>query len=302
LGEDFDIMVITGPNTGGKTATLKTVGLLALMAQSGLPIPAAEGSTMPVLDGIWIDVGDEQSLEQSLSTFSAHLARILDILKRAQRQTLVLFDELGAGTDPDEGAAIGRAIVDHLMTSGCLAMVTTHLGALKAIAYQAKRVDNASVQFDLETLRPTYELRLGEPGNSNAIAIASRLGMPKILVQAARKHLAGQHRALDRAISGTLRTRREAERARHDADLARQEAARATLAALDKAKALEQRQQAYAAWVEKVMRMQPGDEVFVKKFDKTGRIVRVRFEKQQASIDLGAMEVDVALSEIVFKT
>jgi len=302
LGEDFDIMVITGPNTGGKTATLKTVGLLALMAQAGLPIPAAEGSTMPILDGLWIDVGDEQSLEQSLSTFSAHLARILDILRRAQRQTLVLLDELGAGTDPDEGAAIGRAIVDHLMASGCLAMVTTHLGALKAIAFQAKRVDNASVQFDVESLRPTYELRLGEPGNSNAIAIASRLGMPKTLVQAARKHLAGQHRALDRAISGTLRTRREAERARRDADSARQEAARATLAALDKAKALEERQRAYAGWVEKVMRMQPGDEVFVKKFDKTGRVVRVRFEKQQASISLGAMEVDVPLSEIVFKT
>ena len=301
LGEDFDILMITGPNTGGKTATLKTVGLLALMAQAGLPIPAAAGSTMPVLEGLWIDVGDEQSLEQSLSTFSAHLARILDILQRARRQTLVLLDELGAGTDPDEGAAIGQAIVDHLMASGCLGLVTTHLGALKSIAYQAKRVDNGSVQFDVESLRPTYELRIGEPGNSNAIAIASRLGMPKALVQSARRHLDGQHKALNKAIAGTLRTRRDAERARHDADTARQDAARATLAALDRAKMLEERERAYAAWVEKVMRMQPGDTVFVKKFGKTGRVVRVRFEKQQASIDLGAMEVDVALSEIVFK-
>ncbi|MEK6644714.1 MAG: MutS2/Smr-associated SH3 domain-containing protein [Planctomycetota bacterium] len=300
LGDDFDIMVITGPNTGGKTAALKTVGLLVLMAQSGLPIPAAEGSTMPVLDGIWIDVGDEQSLEQSLSTFSAHMARILDIVQRARKQTLVLLDELGAGTDPDEGAAIGRAIIDHLLSAGCLAMVTTHLGALKTIGYQTQRVDNASVQFDVESLRPMYELRIGEPGNSNAIAIASRLGMPKALVQSARKHLAGQQRALNRAIAGTLRSRREAERARRDADQARQEAARATLAAMDQAKALEDRQRMYAAWVERILRLQPGDEVYVRKFDTTGRVVRVRFEKQVAYVNLGTLEVEVPLVDVVF--
>ncbi len=300
LGDDFDIMMITGPNTGGKTAALKTVGLLVLMAQSGLPIPAAEGSTMPVLDGIWIDVGDEQSLEQSLSTFSAHMARILDIVQRARKQTLVLLDELGAGTDPDEGAAIGRAIIDHLLSAGCLAMVTTHLGALKTIGYQTKRVDNASVQFDVESLRPMYELRIGEPGNSNAIAIASRLGMPKALVQSARKHLAGQQRALNRAIAGTLRSRREAERARRDADQARQEAARATLAAMDQAKALEDRQRMYAAWVERILRLQPGDEVYVRKFDTAGRVVRVRFEKQMAYVNMGTLEVEVPLVDVVF--
>jgi len=302
LGEDFDIMMITGPNTGGKTATLKTVGLLVLMAQAGLPIPAEKGSVVPIMEGLWIDVGDEQSLEQSLSTFSAHLARILDILRKARRKTLVLLDELGAGTDPDEGAAIGRAIVEHLLSAGCLAMVTTHLGALKSIGYTAKRVDNASVQFDVQTLSPTYELRLGEPGNSNAIAIASRLGMPKALVQSAKKHLAGQHKALNKAIAGTLHSRRAAEQARGDAERARQDAARATLAALDRAKELEQREKSYAAWVEKVMKLQPGDAVFVKKFDKTGKVVRVRFEKQLATMDLGTMEVDVPLAELVFTT
>lgn len=300
LGDDFDVMMITGPNTGGKTATLKTVGLICLMVQSGLPAPVEAGSVMPVFDGIWIDVGDEQSLQQSLSTFSAHLRRILDILQRARKQTLVLFDELGAGTDPDEGAAIGRAIVDHLLHANCLAMVTTHLGALKAMALDEKRVDNAAVQFDLETLRPTYKLLIGEPGNSNAIAIASRLGMPRKLVEAARRHLAGHAQALNRAIGRTLKSKRDAERARRDAEMARGEAARATLAAMDRAKALELQQRDYTAWVERVMKLQPGDKVHVKKFDMPGRLVRVRFEKQQAAVDLGTMEVEVPLSELSF--
>jgi DNA mismatch repair protein MutS2 len=300
LGDDFDIMMITGPNTGGKTATLKTVGLLCLMAQSGLPIPATHPSTVPVFEGVWIDVGDEQSLEQSLSTFSAHLARILDIVKRAKPGTLVLLDELGAGTDPDEGAAIGRAIVDQLISSGCRGMITTHLGALKAIGFDYPRVDNASVQFDLETLRPTYELRIGEPGNSSAIAIASRLGMPRKMVESARRHLAGRHRALQRAIAGTLDSRREAERARRDADSARQDAARATLMAIDLAKALESKKADYTSWVEKVIRLVPGDTVFVRKFERQGRVIRVRLEKQQATINLDQMEVDVPLADLRF--
>jgi len=300
LGDDFDVLMITGPNTGGKTAALKTVGLLALMTHAGLPIPASAGATVPLLENVWIDVGDEQSLEQSLSTFSGHLSRILDILRRARRSTLVLLDELGAGTDPEEGAAIGRSIVEHLLESGCLAMITTHLGALKALGYEKKRVDNACVEFDLETLRPTYRLRIGEPGNSNAIAIASRLGMPRRLVQASRRYLANQHRVLARAIAGTLESRREAERARRDAELARQEAARATLAALDRARALEQRERSFADWMEKVIRLQAGDQVFVRPFDRPGRIVRIKLEKQLASVDLGAMEVDVPLAELIF--
>jgi DNA mismatch repair protein MutS2 len=300
LGEDFDIMIVTGPNTGGKTATIKTVGLLALMAQAGLPIPAAPGAAVPVFQGIWIDVGDEQSLEQSLSTFSAHLTRILDILKRARKGTLVLLDELGAGTDPDEGAAIGRAVVDQLLEAGCIAIVTTHLGALKALGYETKRVDNASVQFDLATLRPTYELKIGEPGNSNAIAIASRLGMPRKLVEAAKRFLSGRERALNKAIAGTLESRREAERARRDADQARQDAARATLAALDRAKLLEEEHARYRGWVDRVLRLQPRDEVYSQTFQKKGRIVRVNFERQQASVNLDHAEVTVPLTDLKF--
>ena len=300
LGDDFDIMIITGSNTGGKTATLKTVGLMALMMQCGLPIPAAEGSALPIFEDVWIDVGDEQSLQQSLSTFSAHMSQILKIVHRARNSTLVLLDELGAGTDPDEGAAIGRAIVEHLLSTRCLAMVTTHLGALKALGYEHQRVDNACVLFDLETLRPTYELRIGEPGLSNAIAIASRLGMPRKLVQAARRHLAGGFRALNRAIAGTLQARRVAERSRYDAEKARQDAARQTLAALDREKALDAERQAYQAWVQRVIGLQPGDEVRVRNFDRPGRIVRVRLEKQQASVDLGGMQVDVPLAELIF--
>jgi DNA mismatch repair protein MutS2 len=300
LGEDFDVLVVTGPNTGGKTAALKTVGLLAVMAQSGLPIPAEAGATLPVFGGVWIDVGDEQSLEQSLSTFSAHLARILDVLKRARRGTLVLLDELGAGTDPDEGSAIGRAIVEHLLAAGCLAMVTTHLGALKALAFEHQRVDNAAVQFDLQTLRPTYELRIGEPGNSHAIVIAERLGLPKRLIQAARQHLRGGHEALRKAIAGTFRARREAERARRDAEQARQESARATLRAMDESAALRAQQARYESRVERLMKLAPGDAVSVRSLGQSGRVVRVRFERQTATVALGSFEAETRFDDLVF--
>ncbi len=301
LGDDFDVMIITGPNTGGKTATLKTVGLLSLMAQSGLPIPAEAGSTLPVFQGIWIDVGDEQSLEQSLSTFSAHLSRILDIVQRARKSTLVLLDEMGAGTDPDEGAAIGRAIIEHLLSTRCLAMVTTHLGALKTLGFESGRADNASVQFDVQSLRPTYKLLIGEPGNSNAIAIASRLGMPKKMVSSAYRHLAGRHRALKKAIAGTLTSRRRAERSRRDAEQARREAARETLAALDRAKALEAEQNAYRAWVDRIVSLQPGDVVRVRGFDDPGRVVRIRHEKQRVSISIGTKEVEAPMADLIFE-
>jgi len=300
LGDDFDVMIITGPNTGGKTAALKTVGLLALMAQSGLPIPAEAGSTLPVFQGIWIDVGDEQSLQQSLSTFSAHLSRILDIISRARKSTLVLLDETGAGTDPDEGAAIGQAIIEHLLDGGCLAMITTHLGALKALGYAKRRADNASVLFDVKTLKPTYRLRIGEPGNSNAINIASRLGMPKKMVHAARKHLAGRHRVLQKAIAGTLTARRQAERARRDADQARQQAAREALAAHDKTQALETEHSLFKAWADRIIRLQPGDRVRVRHFDDPGRVVRIHLEKQRVTVSVGSKELEVAMSDMLF--
>jgi DNA mismatch repair protein MutS2 len=225
-------LIITGPNTGGKTVTLKTIGLLALMAQSGLHIPAHEGSTISLFENIYADIGDEQSIEQSLSTFSGHITNIIRILEQADRQSLVILDELGAGTDPQEGAALARALLTHLLERGITTLVTTHHPELKAYAHATPGVVNASVEFNLETLRPTYHLTIGLPGRSNALAIAERLGLPQDIISVARAEISPTdlraedlldeiHRQRDLA----RQAREAAEKARHQVDSIRSELA-----------------------------------------------------------------------------
>ncbi len=214
VGDEYDTLVITGPNTGGKTVSLKTVGLLALMAQSGLQIPAYESSEIGVFDGILVDIGDEQSIEASLSTFSSHMVNVVDILSKLNSRTMVLYDELGSGTDPIEGAALAIAILEKSQELGALTLATTHYAELKAYALDTPAVQNASCEFNIETLKPTYKLVIGTPGRSNAFAISEKLGMPDDVVARAGELIARDNKRFEDVIErlDTDRMKMEAER------------------------------------------------------------------------------------------
>jgi DNA mismatch repair protein MutS2 len=301
LGVRFHILVVTGPNTGGKTVALKTVGLLAIMAQAGLHVPAGEGSDFPYFDDVLADIGDEQSLEQSLSTFSSHIRRISEILGRATSRSLVLLDEMGAGTDPADGAALGRAILDELTGIGSRAIVTTHIGDLKTYALSTPGAENSAVEFDDETLQPKYRLHIGDIGQSNALKIARHLNLAEHVVARAETYLSQRRNGGIPEWELLQQVRKEAEEARQAALQAQAEAERTREALARRLAELQDETRQADTIVEARARLQPGDRVVVPRlgYDRPGRIVKLDVRKKTAVVAIGHVTWNVAIDELI---
>jgi dsDNA-specific endonuclease/ATPase MutS2 len=299
LGGEFDMLVITGSNTGGKTVTLKTTALMVVMAHCGMHLPARRGAKMPLITDVLIDIGDEQSLEQSLSTFGAHIKRIRHILENADAGKLVLLDELGSGTDPDEGGAIGQAILDQLIDSGALVMASTHLSVLKAYAYNRDRVDNASVEFDVDTLSPTYQLRIGTPGESHAISVAQHLGLPEKVVASARKYFGSMGKQFRKAILATGAARQQAELARSEAQAAHAEALDRKDDYDEKIADVQGLRSQFLTWLATLNEMSPGDQIFIPSLKRKCTLVRMEAHRQVVLVEAGHMQMEVPISELM---
>ena len=285
LGDGFDMLVVTGPNTGGKTVALKTVGLISLMFQSGLPVPAKGTSVLPVYDGIYCDIGDEQSIEQSLSTFSSHITHIAQVLTVATKHSLVLLDELGAGTDPEEGAALGRAIMEGLHHRGTSVIITTHLTSLKEFAYATRRTENASVEFDVATLRPTYRLLIGVPGASSALIIAGDCGIPANILKRAEVFLGEHHFEVQELIEKMKESHRElAGKMQQQAPSAQNLPPAAHIAPVD-------------TW-EVMSALKPGDPVYVRGWDVAGKAIAIDKTRKRVQVELGRMRIEVDADDI----